>query len=309
VLVNVERTEEGLSVKTLVIGCGYLGQRVGALLGRTGERVFGTVRSAGRAAEIARLGIEPVIAQVLDLESLRSLPAADRVFYSVGFDRTAGSTMQSVYVDGLQNVLDRLTAETARFVYASSTGVYGQIDGEWVDEESPARPTHESGRICLEAESRVRAWAESRRGRTRAIILRFAGLYGPNRVARRAILERGQPILGDPGKFLNLIHIDDAAPAAVAALETAHGEPLYLIADDRPVTRRDYYSSIARLLGAPAPRFEFPQPGSADAVRDATNKRVLNRRMRRVLGVQLIHPDSASGLASALADRFTSQAS
>ncbi len=290
-------------MKTLIIGCGYLGQRVGALLCHRGDRVFGTVRSAGRAAEIARLGIEPVIAQVLDLESLRALPAADRVFYSVGFDRTAGSTMRSVYVDGLQNVLDRLTSETARFVYASSTGVYGQTDGEWVDEKSPASPTHESAKICLEAECRVRAWAESRRGSLRAIILRFAGLYGPNRVVRRAIVERGEPIPGDPGKFLNLIHIDDAARATLAALETAHGEPLYLIADDRPVTRHEYYSSIARLKGAPEPRFELPTPGSAEAQRDATNKRISNRRMRSVLGVELIHEGIGSGLPSALADQ------
>ncbi len=206
-------------------------------------------------------------------------------------------------MNGLQNVLDRLTSETARFVYASSTGVYGQTDGEWVDEKSPASPTHESAKICLEAECRVRAWAESRRGSLRAIILRFAGLYGPNRVVRRAIVERGEPIPGDPGKFLNLIHIDDAARATLAALETAHGEPLYLIADDRPVTRHEYYSSIARLKGAPEPRFELPTPGSAEAQRDATNKRISNRRMRSVLGVELIHEGIGSGLPSALADQ------
>ncbi len=206
-------------------------------------------------------------------------------------------------MNGLQNVLDRLASESARFVYASSTGVYGQLAGEWVDEESPASPTHESGRICLEAECRVRAWAESRRGSGRAIVLRFAGLYGPNRVVRRAILERGEPIPGDPRKFLNLIHIDDAARAAFAALETDRGEPLYLIADDRPVTRREYYSSIARHTGAPEPRFELPQPGTAEAVRDATNKRISNRRMRSVLGVELIHEDIGSGLAAALLDQ------
>jgi len=289
-------------VSNLIIGCGYLGQRVGARLCQSGERVFGTVRSAGRASEIARLGIEPVLAEVLEPESLKSLPAANRLFYSVGFDRTAGSSMQSVHVDGLQNVLDRLTSETIRFVYASSTGVYGQIDGEWVDEESPASPTHESGRICLEAEGRVRAWAEARGGAASAIVLRFAGLYGPERVVRRAIVERGEPIPGDPAKFLNLIHIEDAARAAVAALQTARGEPLYLVADDRPVTRREYYSSIARLLGAPEPRFELPRPGSAEAQRDATNKRISNRRMRSLLGVELLHQDIASGLPSALAD-------
>ena len=75
---------------TLIIGCGYLGERVGVRLRRGGEQVFGTVRSDARAAEIAAQGIEPVIADVLDRASLRGLPAAERVFYCVGFDRSAG---------------------------------------------------------------------------------------------------------------------------------------------------------------------------------------------------------------------------
>ena len=92
-------------------------------------------------------------------ETLDRLPAADRVFYAVGFDRSAGAAMREVYVEGLQNVLDRLPGSVRRFVYASSTGVYGQAGGEWVDEESPTDPQHESGRVVLEAEGRVRAWA------------------------------------------------------------------------------------------------------------------------------------------------------
>ena len=89
-----------------------------------------------------------------------------------------------------------------------------------------------------------------------AIILRFAGLYGPGRVVRRSLLERGEPIPGDPEKFLNLIHIDDAAQAAAAALEARHAEPLYVVSDDRPVTRREYYTRMADATGVAAPRFE-----------------------------------------------------
>lgn len=287
-------------MSTLIVGCGYLGERVGEALSRRGERIFGTVRSASRAAEVERLGIEPVIADVLDLGSLSALPEAGRVFYSVGFDRTSGPTMRSVYIDGLQNVLDRLSRQASRFVYASSTGVYGQTAGEWVDEESPAAPAHESGKICLEAEGRIRAWANSGDGSVRAIILRFAGLYGPGRVVRRSTVERGEPISGDPSKYLNLIHIDDAAEAAIAALETSASASLYVIADDRPVTRREYYSYIAGLLGAPEPRFEVPRPGTPEEGRDLTNKRVRNRQMREVLGVKLRHPDITTGLRAAL---------
>src|SRR5271163_1763697 len=120
------------------------------MLHERGERVFGTVRSASRGAIIAGLGIEPVVADVLAPDSLEQLPEAERVFYCVGFDRAAGSSMRTVYVDGLQNVLGKLPGSVTRFVYASSTGVYGQTDGQWVDELSPTCPEHESGKVCLE---------------------------------------------------------------------------------------------------------------------------------------------------------------
>jgi nucleoside-diphosphate-sugar epimerase len=285
-------------MSTLIIGCGYLGQRLGARLVRDGGRVYGTVRSPGRAEEIAGIGIEPVIADMLQPETLSRLPTVDRVYYAVGFDRSAGSTMRDVYVDGLQNVLDRLPSSVRRFVYASSTGVYGQTGGEWVDEESPTDPRHESGRVVLEAEGRVHACADARGAS--AVILRFAGLYGPGRIVRRAMLERGEPIPGDPEKFLNLFHIDDAARAGAAALGADAPGSIYLVADDRPVTRREYYSVAAGIIGTPEPRFEPPRPGSPESARDATNKRIANRRMKAGLGVVLRYPDITSGLAAAL---------
>jgi nucleoside-diphosphate-sugar epimerase len=287
-------------VSTLIVGCGYLGQRIGARLHDRGERVYGTVRSPNRAVEIAGQGVEPIIADVLDLESLRRLPAIERVFYCVGFDRSAGAAMRTVYVDGLQNVFDSLPNSVSRLVYASSSGVYGQTDGEWVDEGSPTHPQHESGKVCLEAEQLVRTWADSRSGSVSAVILRYVGLYGPDRVVRRAILERAEPLPGDPAKFLNLIHIDDAAVAGVAALETNRVESIYGIADDRPVTRREYYSLMASLLSAPEPRFEPQGPESRESSRDATNKRVSNQRMKRGLGLKLIHADITTGLPAAI---------
>lgn len=283
---------------TLIIGCGYLGERLGIRLVQDGGRIFGTVRSPERAEAIARSGIVPVIADVLRPETLAALPAADRVFYAVGFDRSAGAAMREVYVDGLQNVLDRLPGSVDRFVYAGSTGVYGQSGGEWVDEDSPAAPEHESGRVVLEAEGRIRAWAGARG--VSAVILRFAGLYGPGRIVRRALLERAEPIPGDPDRFLNLVHIDDAAAAAAAVLDCENPAPVYLVADDRPVTRREYYATAARVIGAPEPRFEPPRPGSVESTRDATNKRVDNRRLKADLGVVLRYPDITTGLVAAL---------
>jgi nucleoside-diphosphate-sugar epimerase len=287
-------------VTTLVIGCGYLGERLGTQFRQKGECVLGTVRSPGRAAAIAALGIKPVIANVLEPASLRLLPDAERVFYCVGFDRSAGSTMRSVYVDGLCNVLKALPRSVERLVYASSTGVYGQTGGEWVDESSPAEAAYESGRVCLEAEQVVQNWASANEASAGAVILRFAGLYGPGRVVRRSILERGEPIPGDPQKYLNLIHVEDAARAAAAALEAGQPDPVYIVADDRPVTREEYYTRAASLLGASAPIFAPPQPGSAEAARDATNKRLSNGRIKRSLGVSFLYPDITTGLLNAL---------
>jgi nucleoside-diphosphate-sugar epimerase len=280
---------------TLIVGCGYLGRRVGERLARRGERVFGTTRSVEKAPILTNLGIEPVIATVLDPGSLAALPAADRVLYCVGFDRSAGVAMRTVYVKGLRDVLDRLDG---RLIYVSSTGVYGQTEGEWVDETSPTEPTHESGRVALDAERLARVVGNERGWPL--IVLRYSGLYGPGRIVRRASLERGEPIAGDPSRFLNLIHIDDAADAAIAALDRGAPGAVYLASDDRPVERREYYTRAARLLNAPEPRFEIPEPGTADAHRDAANKRVANRRLREELRVTLQFPDITTGLPAAL---------
>ena len=280
---------------TLIVGCGYLGRRVAARLIERGERVFGTTRSKERARGLESIGIEPVIADVHDPGSLASLPAADRVLHAVGFDRAAGHPLRAVYVDGLRNVLDRLAG---RLVTIGSTGVFGQKDGAWVDEASPTEPVQESGRVALDAERLARRWGGERG--LPVVVLRCSGLYGPGRVVGRASLERGEPIAGDPSRFLNLIHIDDAAEAAIAALDRGQAGAVYLASDNRPVARREYYSLAARLLNAPDPEFTRPEPGSTEALRDDTNKRVRNRLLREDLGVSLRFPDIGTGLPAAI---------
>jgi nucleoside-diphosphate-sugar epimerase len=115
-------------------------------------------------------------------------------------------------------------------------------------------------------------------------------------VIGRAILEGNGPISGNPDGFLNLVHIDDAARAAVAALEETCTDSLFLVSDNRPVERREYYALAARLLNAPPPRFEPPGPDD----RDTTNRRIANRKLREVLGVDLAYPDITMGVPAAL---------
>lgn len=283
-------------MKTLIVGCGYLGLRVARRLLDRGEEVLGTTRREARFAALRAAGIEPVCCDVAAPPD--RLPAVDRVVHCVGNDRAAGVPMRVVYVDGLLNVVDRLIERPMRFVYASTTGVYAQSGGEWVDEDAQAEPTSESGRVCLDAE-RALLDASSRRGLS-AVILRFSGLYGPGRIVRREALARGEAIVGEPSRWLNLVQIDDAASAVVAALDAADPRPLYTVSDDRPVPRVEYYRLVADLIGAPPPRFRPPAPGESTR-REDSDKRVSNRRIKAELSWNPTYPDIDAGVPASLA--------
>jgi nucleoside-diphosphate-sugar epimerase len=255
----------------LIVGCGYLGQRVARQLLALGHAVFATTRKPERAASFREQGITPVICDVLSPDSLR-LPEADGVVYCVGLDRTAGASMRAVYVEGLRNVLSALPGG-GRLVYVSSTSVYGQTGGEEVDEDSETAPLEESGKVVLEAERLLRE------RRTDAVVLRFAGIYGPGRLLREAALRRGEPLAGDASKWLNLIHVEDGAAAVVSALTRSVSGETFNVADGHPVTRGEFYGLLAKLLGAPPAAFTAP------ASPEPVNRRVAARRMRERLGV------------------------
>lgn len=269
----------------LIVGCGYLGRRVAARWVAAGRRVLAVTRR--NTAELRALGVEPVVADVTEPASLTALPRATTVLYAVGMDRAAGRTMREVYVGGLENVLAALPAG-GRFVYVSSTSVYGQTDGGWVDESSPTEPTEEAGRVVLEAERLLR------KRRPDAAVLRLAGLYGPDRLLRKQPVLKGEPLVGDADKWLNLIHVEDGADAVVAAAERAAPGSTYTIADDTPTPRRALYTRLAELLTAPPATFdERPEPGAA-------NRRVSNRRAKVELGWQPRLPSFREGLPQAV---------
>ncbi|WP_158633524.1 SDR family oxidoreductase [Tautonia sociabilis] len=284
-------------MSTLIVGCGYLGIRVARLLRAEGQRVFATTRSRQRAEALAAEGIEPIIADVLDRESLSALPSVDRALYCVGFDRKAGVPMGIVAVDGLRHALGKLATRARRLVYSGSIGVYGNQGGDWIDEETPASPETESGLASLAAEEAIREF--SREYAFPVTILRYSGLYGPGRLMRRDAISAGEPIPADPGSYLNVIHIDDAASAALLALRAQKPGPLYLVSDDRPVTRGEFYARLAEALGAPAPT--FTEPTDTGPVRGRASKRVSNRKAKRELGLSLAFPDVSTGIPAALA--------
>lgn len=281
----------------LIFGCGYLGQRVAVLWKAAGERVHVVTRSSERAREFDAAGYFPVVADIADPASLKNLPPADSVLFAVGFDRTAGRSMHEVYVDGLRNVLDALPGHVGRLIYISSTGVYGQTDGDWVDEESPCRPEREGGRACLAAEELLKQHAHG----DRAIILRLAGIYGPGRIPRRDDLVAGRPIAAAQRGFLNLIHVDDAAQIVLAAEQSTRAPRTYVVSDGQPVERGEYYAELARLLHAPAPQFTPLPADSPAASRAGSDKRICTDRLRSELSFTLTYPSYREGLAAIVA--------
>ena len=282
----------------LIFGCGYLGQRVAKRWLETGEQVFAVTRSRERGQKLAQAGLTPIVADVTVPESLCQLPPADTVLYAVGYDRTSKVPMRQVYVEGLRSALAALPSRDAKLIYISSTGVYGQFHGQWVDEQSPCEPEREQGRLCLEAERLLKSHAFG----SRAIILRLAGVYGPGRIPNAQRIRDHEPIAVADEGWLNLVHVDDATSVVLAVAERATPPEMYLVSDGQPVERREYYSELARLLHAPPPRFAPPDADVPSAQRAASSKRVSNARLQAELAVPFRYPSYREGLAAIVAE-------
>jgi nucleoside-diphosphate-sugar epimerase len=282
----------------LIIGCGYLGRRVAARWIADGDDVFALTRSEQNATSLQKQGITPILGDVTSSTTLQSLPACDTVLHAVGFDRTAAASKRAVYVDGLSSVLDRMAGLCGRFIHISSTSVYGQQEGEWVDEDSPCEAKNESGEICIAAERLVLDRFSSNATKGQGTVLRLSGIYGPDRLLSRIdALKNAQPLPGPEDGWLNLIHVEDAAQAIVTCAKAETIESVYLVSDDRPVLRGDYYRLLAKLVNAPEPTFD---PDAVARHSRGINKRCRNQKLREGLSVTLQFPDIESGLAHAV---------
>lgn len=285
----------------LVVGAGYLGARVAALWKSNGEPVHILTRSADKADAFAAQGYLPLVADITRPETLRTLPAVSTIAWCVAPDRAAGGTPEGVYVEGLRNFLDALPAPPRRFLQISSTSVYGQTDGSYVNEESPTQPTAANGQTCLAAESLLRSRfpQTSDLSAPQADIVRLAGIYGPGRlIARLEHLRAEQPLEVNPEAWLNLIHVDDAARIAVAIGDAGRKGRVWLVADDRPVRRREFYSLVASKAGTPAPRFQVQNLSESE--RNSLGKRCANTLIRQTLDVGLLFPTIDEGIPNAL---------
>ncbi len=285
---TIERNPEIRSL--LIIGFGFLGRRVTKAATELGYEVTATSRSEKRRTEIEAVG-SSFLRFDINSPSIR-LSSYDAWVWCPAFDRSAGVTVHSAVVSGLMRAIASSDTAPKHLVFTGTTSVYGQTSGEWVDENSVCEPRTESGRAHVEAEKRLHAWAADQG--SIATILRLSGLYGPERVIRRQAIAAGEPIACHPDTWLNVVHGDDAASACLHALNSEKSG-IFNISDDRPVMRREYYETLARLLNAPAPTFIDPRPDE-----DVGDKRVSNRKARRELGWAPTYPDIEKGLTAAI---------
>lgn len=290
-------------MRALIFGCGYLGDLVAARWQAANHEVVIVTRSSERARSFRQRAFSAITADILRPETLTGLPAAEAVLFAVGHDGTSGQSKMEVYAGGVGNVLNALPPDSGRFIYISTTGVYGPSGGDWVDETTPPNPQREGGRASLAAEDALRASPFG----ARSTILRLAGIYGPGRVPFLKELTARKPIPVPSTGYLNLIHVEDAATVVVAADEHRRNSSvpdvspqIFCVSDGQPVERREFYDEVARIIGARAPRFVEADPASPRAERSRGNRRVRNQKMLAELNVKLAYPEYRAGLAAIL---------
>ena len=274
----------------LVVGCGYLGERVVQKAISKGWNVYATTRN--KTEKISGLGAIPVICDVTNPETVKNLPMVDGVVHCVGMDRASGKSMEDVYVNGLCNVATHFADRgfSGDFVHVSSTSVYPQDDGGWVTEVSLTNPVEGSGPIILAAEKVLQEKYPL------AKILRFAGIYGPNRLIRSKAILSGEPIICDHTRWLNLVHVEDGASVVLAALKYSGDCKIFNVSDDEPVVRKDFYDCLAKLLKANPPHYQMPDPKSPASAHEGSNRRISNRLMKSELLDRLEYPNYIGGL-------------
>ncbi len=268
--------------RRLIAGCGALGMRVARRWMAAGDQVWGTTRS--RQDLLTAAGIAAI---VVDLGSgqLPPLPQLDTVLWAVGFDRHSGTSPHDLHVGGLARLLDAVPSPV-RVVLSSSTGVWGDGDGELVDEQTPVCPSRPSAAALVEAEAMLRSHPQGP-----GVALRFAGLYGPERLPRLDDLRAGREIAADPASWLNLLHLDDAASIVCWAADAAAPAPLYVASDGRPLLRGDWYARLAEMTASPPPRFV-----AAAAAARGGNKRANPSLLLNQLTPPLDYPDALAAV-------------
>lgn len=285
-------------MRALIVGCGYVGLPLGTELVHQGHEVFGLRRSATETLRSA--GITPLSADITSSETLARLPRNfDWVVNCVASGGGSADEYRQLYLEGTRNLIDWLSASPPKkFVYTSSTSVYGQNDGSLVKESSPTEPQAETAKVLVETEKVLLEAAQQKS--FPAVILRVAGIYGPDRGhGFKQYLKDEARLEGKGDRLLNMIHRDDVVGAIIAALKNGRPGEIYNAVDDEPVSQLKFFEWLARSLDKPLPP-SVPEDTEANRKRGVTNKKVSNRRLKMELGYPFKHPTFRQGYTAEL---------
>ena len=273
----------------LSLGHGYSAQALARLLIPQGWRVIGTTRSPAKARAMADEGVEPLLWPVESLTP--ALAQATHVLQSMAPDQ-GGDPVLAAHAAAL-------AAARAEWVgYLSTTGVYGDHQGGWVDEATPLTPATARGQARVQAEQGWQALGLPLH------IFRLAGIYGPGRGPFEKVRNGTARRIIKPGQVFSRIHVDDIAQVLAASIARPNPGAIYNVCDDDPAPPEDVLAHAAHLLGLPPPPEEDWQTAEMTPMARsfyAESKRVRNDRIKQDLGIRLIHPDYRSGLAALLA--------
>ena len=283
--------------KILIAGCGYRGRRLARRVIAGGRAVRGLTRSPEHAAALAALGIEPFIGDITRQDSLRGIGnGVVAVYHLMGSMSGDDAQLHKLHIEGTRHLIAELAAAgLRRYVYESSTAVYGQTDGEWIDEQAPRTPASTMGKLRVQAEDLLLdAW---RQYGLPVVILRPSSIYRPEGMINRKIRAGAYTLSSDPDKLMNHIYVDDFLSVLERALAQGRPGEAYNVSDDEPKRGIDYVNLIAELMQAPAPRVEWQAPAErcAELVRQS-NKRCSNAKLKREFGLTLQFPTYREGL-------------
>lgn len=290
--------------RALIVGCGYLGQRLARVL-NSDFALYGIVRSTTTVRVLRGLKIQPI---VLDLDAVTHQDISPTWYENSLLFYFAPPPLDGESDTRLHRFLNALTSRPLVLVYVSTTGVYGDLRGATADETTAINPQTHRARRRASAEEITRVWCHEHA--VRRVVLRVPAIYGPRRLPL-ARLRGGDPIIAEnESPIINRIHVDDLVQACAAVASNDNARGIYNVTDGNAMTMTAYLKCVAKLANIPLPPTISME--EAHLTLDTAmlsyldeSRRISNERMINELGVKLKYANVDEGIRASLDEEVT----